>query len=185
MSPTRILVTLLAGGLCLCAWSQQSSGGSGSDLFGNLSSKDLDALRASRKAAQQELASKAADFEEPNIAAALLFSDRGDLTAIARITSVQLPTNADGRTRIAFHVEQVLSGKSRVTHFKVESLWNPRKVKEAGPWFFDHPNYSETALDKSEPKVGNRYILGYSLQDYDLDRSVYVSGVVDLQDPAQ
>ena len=51
------------------------------------------------------------------------------------------------------------------------------------PLFFTDFNYRETALDKSEPKVGNRYILGYTL-DYGVEKYVFVPGVVDLQDPS-
>ena len=181
MSPC-ILMMLLACMLCPYAWSQQASAGSRSELFGSLNSKELDAARATRKAAYEELAGNAA-FDTPNIACALQFSPDW-LIAIARISSVQLPKDADGRTAITFHVEQLLNGKSRVRNFEVESRWNPHK-KKAEPLFFEDPNYSETALDKSEPKVGNRYILGYSLQDYGLYKFLFVPGVVDLQDPAQ
>lgn len=63
----------------------------------------------------------------------------------------------------------------------MESRWN--SIKEEHPIVTDL-NYRETALDKSEPKVGNRYILGYTL-DYGVAKSVFVLGVVDLQDPTQ
>src|SRR5579864_8226433 len=137
MSRTCILVILLAVALCSHGWSQQDSADSPSHLFGRLSSKDLDAVRTARQAAYAELAKKAADFKAPPIDAALVFSPTWKI-AIARITSVQLPSDASGRTIVAFHVEQLLNGKSRVRDFKVESRWNPRKPKpELPPWMED------------------------------------------------
>jgi hypothetical protein len=180
MSP-RILIMLLVCVLCPCARSQEASADSWSNVFGNVNTKDLDAAYATRRAASQELAGNAV-FDTPNIATALRFSPKW-VIAIARISSVQLPKDANGRTAITFHVEQLLRGKSRVTDFDVESRWNPNKVAE--PMVFNDPNYSETALDKSEPKAGNRYILGYSLQDYGIYKFLFVPSVVDLQDPGQ
>ena len=179
MSP-RILIMLLVCVLCPCAQSQQPSADPWSKVFGDLNTKDLDAAYATRSTASRGLAINTA-FDTPSIATALRFNRNWQI-AIASITSVQLPRDANARTAITFHVEQLLRGKSRVTDFDVESRWNPKKVEP--PIFFD-PNYSETALDKSEPKVGNRYILGYSLQDYGLYKFLFVPSVVDLQDPAQ
>lgn len=180
MNRTCILVMLIAGTLCPCGWSLQASEGSGLDGLGSLDSKKLDALVASRSAAHKELSEKAAAFDTPGIANALEWNKQW-LIVIARISAVQLPTDPKGHTIVAFHVEQLLRGESAVTDFKVESRWNPRKEE---PLFFTAFNYRETALDKSEPKAGNRYILGYTL-DYGVEKYVFVPGVVDLQDPSQ
>jgi hypothetical protein len=177
MNQMSIFVMLLASLLCPCDWSQEAS--EGPNMFGGLNSGELDALVASRTAARKELAENATAFDTPGIANAL--GSERYLIVIARISSVQLPTNADGRTIIAFHVEQLLRGESEVTDFRVESRWNPRKAKLLIVTDF---NYRETALDKSEPRVGDRYILGYTL-DYGVEKFVFVPGVVDLQDSAQ
>jgi len=181
MNRTRILVMMLAGTLCPRCWSLQTSEDSGLNGLRSQDSKELDALVASRRAAHEELAQKAAAFDMPGIANALERKEHW-LIVIANISAVQLPTDPKGRTIIAFHVERLLRGESAVTDFNVESRWNPRKER---PLFFSDFNYRETALDKSEPKAGNRYILGYTL-DYGVgEKYVFVPGVVDLQDPSQ
>ena len=144
---------LLVTVLCPCDWAQEAS-----NVFGGLNSEALGEIVASRAAAQKELAAKASTFDTPGIANALGFEHY--LIVVARISSVRLPTDADGRTIIAFHVEQLLRGESEVSDFRVESRWNPRKAKSLIDTDF---NYRETALDKSEPRVGDRYILGYTL----------------------
>ena len=174
MNRTGILAMLLVTVLCPCDWAQEAS-----NVFGGLNSEALGEIVASRAAAQKELAAKASTFDTPGIANALGFEHY--LIVVARISSVRLPTDADGRTIIAFHVEQLLRGESEVSDFRVESRWNPRKAKSLIDTDF---NYRETALDKSEPRVGDRYILGYTL-DYGVEKFVFVPGIVDLQDPAQ
>ena len=158
-------------------WSQNVT--EGASVFGNLSAKELDGILASRTAAHKELAEKSATFDPPDIAIAL--GAERYLIVIAKINSVQLPTVANAHTIVTFHVEQFLRGESQVTDFSVESHWNPNKEQLL---FTVVSNYRETALDKSEPKAGNRYILGYTLE-YGVEKYVFVPSVVDLQDPAQ
>lgn len=179
MNQTRIAIVFLAVILIpSCDWSQETS--EGTNLFGGLSAKELDAIRASRTAAQKELAEKSAVFDTPGIADAL--EAEHWLIAVAKISSVQLPTDADSPTIVTFHVEQRLRGESEVNDFSVESRWNPKK-EEPKITLVDG-NYHETALDKSEPKAGNRYILGYTL-DNGVEKFVFVPGVIDLKDPEQ
>lgn len=180
MNQMRIFVMFVAGALCPCGWSQQASEGPGLNELDSRDSEPLAAVVASRKAAHDELAQRAADFDTPGIANALEFKQHW-LIVTAKISSVQLPTDPKAQTIIAFHVEQLLRGESAVTDFNVESHWNPRKEE---PLIMANFNYRETALDKSEPKAGNRYILGYTL-DYGMEKFVFVPGVVDLEDPAQ
>ena len=47
-----------------------------------------------------------------------------------------------------------------------------------------YDNLRLTALDRSEPKVGRLYVLGYRL-DQSEGKPVFVPGVIDMQDPEQ
>ena len=149
-------------------------------LFDIESSERLQMLYESRQLAQKELIANSSAFAPQGIFDALGFHSY--LIAIATIEAVQLPKDATSRTIVTLHVEQFLRGESNVIGFDVESRWNPKKEE---PSIITDGNYRETALDKSEPKVGNTYILGYTLNYYGVEKFVFVLGVVDLQDSTQ
>jgi hypothetical protein len=163
-------------------WSQQPL--EGPNVFGDLSEERMSLVFESRQVAEKELARQSVTFETPSIANPLEWPTY--LIAIARITAVQLSAAAtSSRTRVSFHVEQILRGESQVANFDVESRWtqgSAAKDGETTPVFAN--NYRLTALDRSEPKVGDRYILGYSLA-YGDGKLVFVPGVIDMQDLGQ
>lgn len=155
----------------------------GKNIFGDLSADRLNALSDGRRAAQKELDEKRAAFDTPGIANAL--GAGFYLIVIARVTAVRLADDTTPRTRVTFHVEQFLRGESDVTSLDVESRWAPKSApSDERPLITVAGNYLETALDKSKPKEGDRYILGYTLEFGNRD-PVFVLGVVDLEDPAQ
>jgi hypothetical protein len=154
----------------------------GADVFGDLSYSRTGALFESRRLAYQELAEESTRFTSPDIAIALEFPSY--LISIARITAVQ-PFHGDPgqRTRISFHVEQVLRGASDVTEFVVLSRWTHDPPAKDTVIESDL-NFRPTVLDNTEPREGRQFILGYSLA-YDDTKAVFVPSAIDMQDPNQ
>lgn len=179
----RLGLSVLAIAFCCAMQSRAQAPLESKNISGDLGADRLNALSDARRAAQKELDEKRAAFDTPGIANAL---EAGFyLIAIARITAVQLPNDTTPRTRVTFQVEQFLRGESDVKRFDVESRWAPKSpTSDEGPQIIVASNYRETALDKSRPKEGDRYLLGYT-QEYGNVDPVFVSGVVDLQDPSQ
>jgi hypothetical protein len=175
--PSIFAVILLSTLPMYCQESQTIS-----DFLANLSPERLDSIVESRRAARAELAQQSSTFETPNIAIALRFPNYQ--IVIGKIIGVQLPDSASlPRTRIRFHVEQVIRGNGQVADFDVESRRVPTPVSqnEDAENFLNNP---PTALDKTEPKVGDRYILGIA-PGYSDEKLVFVTSVIDLQDPNQ
>jgi|GEM_PF-3175382 len=151
-------------------------------IFGDLSPEQLKAIHESRRLAQEQLNRQSPAFETPNIATALEF--RWYLIAIAKIVAVQLPDGSTPKTIVRFHVEQLIKGNEQVADFDVESQWIPGPPAPGDGPFFAVSNYRPTALDRSEPTIGNRYILGFTLA-YSTGKFVSVPGVIDLEDHSQ
>jgi hypothetical protein len=170
--PSIFAVILLSTLPMYCQESQTIS-----DFLANLSPERLDSIVESRRAARAELAQQSSTFETPNIAIALRFPNYQ--IVIGKIIGVQLPDSASlPRTRIRFHVEQVIRGNGQVADFDVESRRVPTPVSqnEDAENFLNNP---PTALDKTEPKVGDRYILGIA-PGYSDEKLVFVPSVIDL-----
>jgi hypothetical protein len=153
-----------------------------SSIFDNLRPEQINAINESRRLAREDFSQQSKAFETPNIASAL--DSRCYSIAIAKVIGVRLPDGASTpKTIVRFHVEQLIQGDGAIADFDVESEWTPKPPALAdGP--FIASNYHPTALDLSEPKVGNRYVLGFTLA-YRNDKFVFVPGVIDLQDPSQ
>jgi hypothetical protein len=155
----------------------------GLNVFGDLSEEQTRPIFESRQLAYQELARQSATFASPDIAIALEFPSY--LISNARVTAVQLSNGSTvSRTKISFHVEQMLRGESKVTDFDVESRWVPSLTLGDAENPVDNGFPHRTVLDLSEPKKGDRYILGYSL-GYSDGRTVYVPSAINTQDPSQ
>jgi hypothetical protein len=153
----------------------------GANVFGDLSYPRTSAIFESRRLARTELPGQSTTFATPDIATALGFGRY--LIAIARITAVQ-PANGGSvpRTTIRFHVEEFLRGESDLKDFEVESKWTPiPPPQDSG---FSGPRHS-TVLDRSEPRKGDQYLLGYSPDFLQEGKPVFALGVVDMQDPGQ
>jgi hypothetical protein len=174
---TVFAAILVVGISALCQGPQRIS-----SIFGNFTPEQLNAINESRRLAQEELNRQSPAFKTPNIAIAL--ETRWYLIAIAKIVSVQLPDGSTPKTIVRFHVEQLIRGDGPVADFDVESQWTPTPPSQSDVPFTVASNYRPTSLDLSEPKMGDRYILGFTLA-YKSDRFVFVPGVIDLQDPSQ
>ena len=154
----------------------------GANVFGDLSSERIKPIEKSRQLAHNSLRDGSAAFERPNIAGPLEWSRYS--IAIVRVTSVQSPADAAWRTKIGFHVERLLRGDAEKADFEIESQWSPmlppkndRNVVFAG-------EERLTVLDRSEPRLGDQYILGYSIANGEGDL-MFAPGVIDLQAPGQ
>jgi hypothetical protein len=152
------------------------------NIFDKFTPEQLNAINESRRLAQEELNRQSSAFKTPNIAIAL--EARFYLIVIAKITSVQMPDGTTPKTIVRFHVEQLIRGDGPVADFDVESQWTPMPPSPSDVPFTAVSNYRPTALDLSEPKVGNRYVLGFTLA-YSSGKFVFVPGVIDLRDPSQ
>jgi hypothetical protein len=172
-----VAAILLAGMPAFCQDPQRIPG-----IVGTFSPEQLNAINESRRLAREELNRQSSVFKTPDIAIAL--EPGFYLIAIAKIISVQLPDASTPKTIVRFHVEQLIRGDGPLADFDVESQWAPTPPSQSDVPITEVSNYRPTALDFSEPKVGNRYVLGFTLA-YKSDRFVYVPGVIDLQDPGQ
>lgn len=156
-------------------------------VFGDLSPRRLDPIRESRRLAEQELTKQAPAFLPPDISVALNFPSYA--VVVATITDVQFPaadvTGDAVRTKINFHVDEYLRRKPGVADFTMESVWVPASAREDSdsPGVLISLNNRNTILDTVEPRVGDRYILGY-LPPWNI-KKVSVPSVIALQDPHQ
>ncbi len=177
-SAILLAINLLAGSSSVCQDTQQIP-----SLFGKFTAEQLNAINESRRLAQNELNRRSSVFETPNIAIEL--ETRWHLIAIAKVIGVQLPDGSTPKTIIRFHVDQLIQGDGPVADFDVESQWTPKPPSPNDAPFTVISNYNDrpTALDRSEPKIGNRYILGFTLA-FGSGKFVFVPGVIDLQDPS-
>jgi len=150
----------------------------GTTVLGKFSAAQLSLISESRRAAYQEIGDSS--LAKPDIAVAL--ESPYAVIAIAEIVGAEPSNNGPGPgTRIRFHVEQFLRGESELTEFEVESQRTATPpTKQVLSNAFAH----QTVLDRSEAKVGNRYILGYS-PAFAQGKSVHVDGAIDLQEPSQ
>jgi hypothetical protein len=177
MRVSSLFAVIILSSLALCSQETRPA----RSMLSDLSPERLNSLVESTRLAWEELAQHAPAFKTPNIAMALEPSSYR--IAIAQITAVQWQGCTTPRTKIRFHVVQLIKGKGPVADFDVESRWTPAPVlKDEGPW--DISNYKPTALDLKEPKVGDRYILGFP-PPYQGEKLVDVPSVIDLQDPTQ
>jgi hypothetical protein len=129
-----------------------------SKLLNGISSAEVKAIQESRRKADQELFSNH-DYDPPEIASSL--GDPDCLIAIARVTSVAAEENpVSPGLNVELEIEQLLRGSSDKTHIYVVSRWRPPPPPGSGVYVLGRlPN----ALDRTEPKVGNRYLIGYNL----------------------
>jgi len=123
-----------------------------------LNAEQIRAIKEPREKAFTELFSNYGSFTAPSIANALY--DTRNIVAVVRVTQVTPPTTAgDPYEVVDMHIEQVLRGVPQSTEVHAESHWLP-PPKNGLPLVGRH---GLTPFDNPEPKVGNRYIIGYSI----------------------
>ena len=84
---------------------------------------------------------------------------------------------------VDLHVDQFLRGASDKTDLQAESHWVPPRPPQYGVAFFDS-GWRGTAFDHTEPKSGNRYLVGFPILEVD-KRKAYISGAIDLSNHHQ
>jgi hypothetical protein len=179
MPVASIFAIILLSSLPMCCQESQTA----SRFLGDLSPERLHSIVDSRRFAREELAQQSSIFETPNIATALRSPIY--LIVIGKITGVQLPDGATiPKTRIRFHVEQVIRGDGQVADFDVESQWTPKADSQNKEISLFTSMHNLRAFDITEPKAGDRYILGIA-PAYSDGKLVPVPSVIDLQDPNQ
>jgi hypothetical protein len=135
-----------------------------------------------RDRAQRDLFDDHLRYEPPEIAKPL--AAPSDFIAIVDVTEVTPPDESSHPyTRVNLRVEQLLRGASQEIMLHAESRWvPPRPQDERSVVHVGGPRWN--ALDRAEPKVGNRYLIGYSFLYEDGGRA-YIPGAIDLNDPDQ
>jgi hypothetical protein len=154
-----------------------------SRLVSELSAEVTSASGEPRDQAQDALFADYASYEAPDIASPL--SDPLSFIAIVTVTGVKFPERSGiPYPLINLHVEQLLRGASEQTELQAESRWRrPRSEYDEGR-FLDFGGLPGTAFDYTEPKVGNRFLVGYPFLDVDRG-TAHIFGAIDLSDHDQ
>lgn len=146
----------------------------------DLSSEQIHVINELRNRAQKDLFADYLKNDDPGIGTALAAPN--ELIAIATVTEVTFPDGSGyPYTKVNLHVERLLRGTSDETALYAESLWVPPRPKDE-KWPISGGGPRMTALDRKEPKVGTRYVIGYRFLYEDGGRA-YISGAIDLTDP--
>jgi hypothetical protein len=185
---TQIFLLGLLGAVCLCSHSALIAQTSMvltprakivSDLSAEASRAEFS--RNSSALGDEEakkLPRQCVGYGEPNMAASLRDFD-SVVIAIVAVTSVGLPEK-DGfpPALVGLHIEQFLRGSSEPKEFQAVNLLPHGARLWCGGAFGGGGFYF------SEPKIGDRYVVGYSFLGGDKSRA-YISGGIDLDDHDQ
>jgi hypothetical protein len=158
-----------------------------------LSDDDLRAITEPRQRASAEFEAAFAKIRPPDISKPL--ADPQDMIAIVTVTGV-IASGADGYPlpRVEMRVEEMLRGAFRERLIHARSSWSP-PAPELKPiptsdglphgkiQIYFSSRAPTTLFDETEPRSGNRYVLGYSR--IDCDGGMFVNGAVNLDDPKQ
>jgi hypothetical protein len=169
-----IFLLSLVGALSL--WPQSIPGAetSGSKMVSDLSAEVSRTSRESRDWEAQELPKQCVGYEESDMARPLL--DPDSFIAIVTVTGVK-SADADGPPSnfLDLRVEQFLRGSSNQGELHDEPLY------AGDARVFCGGGFAEAGYYFSEPKVGDRYVIGYSFLGTEPGRAV-ISGAINLAD---
>jgi hypothetical protein len=158
-----------------------------------LSAEEIRAITEPREKAAAEMETVFMQIRPPDISKPL--SDPQDLIAIVTVTNVTTPGEGGSPyPRVEMHIDQMLRGVAREQIIHAQSLWSPPEPLEQPiptsdglPHGLIRISFStggpRTVFDDTEPKIGNRYVLGYSRIDW--AGGMFVNGAVNLDDPKQ
>lgn len=140
---------------------------------------EIDAIRESRRIARDELFKNHSQYDPPRIASSLEFPSV--LIAVAKLTSVE-PQDKTGwpYLKVELEIQQFWRGHSENTHISAASRWSPPSEGKLHFWSGSQP----TALDVTEPKPGNLYLIGYRLPSGG-SSNVGLDGAIDFNVPSQ
>jgi hypothetical protein len=160
-------------------WAQEQA--AKSKIVSDLSAEVVNAVGEPRDRAQHELSADYAAYETPDIATSL--ADPLSFIAIVTMTGVKpLDGNAPPYRLVKLHVDQLLRGASEETELQAVSRWVPPRAPDDARLTWGGPR--GTIFDYAEPKVGNRYLIGYP-RSTDGSGSVAIFGAIDLGDHDQ
>lgn len=158
-------------------WPQQMPGSqtSESKIVAELNDELSQNMFDLRNRDAQEIPKLCVGYEEPNLARALL--DPSSFIAIIAVTKVGLPEkNGYPPTPVGLRVEQFLRGSSEHKELQAANLVDLREARvHCGGGFGGAGFYFP------DPKVGDRYLVGYSFFGGDTS-TAYISGGIDLAD---
>ncbi|HEY4742909.1 MAG TPA: hypothetical protein VIH76_20100 [Candidatus Acidoferrales bacterium] len=177
-SITSLLAVLLSAAP---VWTQEQS--PKSNLVSELSAEVASSTDEPRDQAQHELFVDYASYEAPDIASPL--SDPLSFIAIVTLTGVKFPEQGSiPYPLVRLHVDQFLRGVSEQTELQAESRWRPPRTQQNDGFNIDFGSPRGTAFDYTEPKVGNRFLIGYPFLDVERG-SAHIFGAIDLSDHDQ
>jgi hypothetical protein len=153
-----------------------------SKLLSNLSAQVAGATDEPRDSAQRELFADYLQYEAPYIATSL--ADPLSFIAFVTVSRVEPPEAGNfPYTRVTLHVDQLLRGASQQTELTAESRWAPPR-HEDDQFPITDGALRGTAFDYTEPRVGNRFLVGYPF--IDVDRGfAHIFGAIDLNNHGQ
>jgi hypothetical protein len=170
----------VVGAILLCAmsnWAQEAP--PKSKIVSDLSAEVAGATYEPRDKAQHELFADYERYEPPNIATSL--ADPLSFIAFVTEVRVKLPEGPGSPyTEVTLHVDQLLRGATPQTELQAESRWQPPAgyENEMARIFSGMPG---TAFDYTEPKAGNRFLVGFPFLDVDRGRA-HIFGAIDISD---
>lgn len=150
----------------------------------DLSPEQVDALRKVWETGLGEIGRDWKRYETPDVAQALT-GGHGYVVSIVTVTGVELP---DGKgfpySRLKLRVEQTLAGDGGERELRAESRWVPMTPEQRSMRTGGGPR--ETVIDREEPRIGNRYLLGYMFLDEGAQgKRAWICGGFDLGDPEE
>jgi hypothetical protein len=148
----------------------------------SLTPEQLRAISEPRLEADKELGAELLRYQAPTIARAL--SSSRDYIGIVTVTTVNPPGKGwDPYLRVSLHLEDLLRGVLQLTELHADSRWSdPPRPNYGGPIILG--SIDSTVFDLKEPRIGNRYLIGFYILYEDGGRA-NITGAVDLDDPSQ
>jgi hypothetical protein len=174
MNRTRHCVVLLVLAALSSAYAAPATDQPNASPY-KLSDDQIHELMRLRDEARSELIAKgSAAFQDPDIIGPLL---NRSCIAIVTTTAINATRKPVPYLLLTVHVEQVLRDSDCKSDFQAYARWQPPPSSDEIRYAGGPP---KTALDISEPKVGNRYLLGFSFVAS--DGTAYVPGAIDSGD---
>jgi len=151
--------------------------GQASDLAKfDLTDEQISAIKQLRHNAYDQLESSGrSKFRTPG--AAITFWSKSGRLALVSISRVEGKGNPGPTIQLTLHIDQLLRGAFDSPEIRTKSNWTPSQ--EANVFVFSR---RPTALDTTEPKVGNRYLIAFEVSEENKGM-FFVSGASSLQDP--
>src|SRR5580658_3831449 len=132
-----------------------------SKVVQGLTPDQISTITEPRLKAGNELNAELSKYSPPSIARAL--GDPHNFIGTVIVTEVNPPGRGwDPYLRVDLHLEQLLRGDFKPTELHADTLWMPpRPQDDGGTLVFS--GRSTSPFDRVEPKIGNRFLIGFSI----------------------